>query len=1835
MLLTTPLMADRFYISTRTGGHAGNVDYKNEDIIKFDTQDKSGGNNGTWSLLFDGSDVGLKSSRIDGFYVGDDFILLSFANDFQFNTDGRKTRVKASDIVKFNWDSLGENNTQGRFEMYFDGSDVGVKRNVDGVALDSSGNLVFSIEGTTKLSNSAGGRFQARKQDLIRFSGFTGNDTAGSFELFMDGRAFGLTRARGDIKGVDIESPYVFLATRSAFTIGDIRGRNQDILRCDLTSLPIDQCENPEIIFNTSDLDLGREKIQGIQVEFSTVANDDRFTTDQNELLSGVNVFNDNGSGADSDPQRDLLVVTRVNGVAGRVGTNFSLKSGALVRLNANGALTYDDNHRFDHLSGSAKGQDQFTYRVEDGHGDYADATVSIKINGRNDAPTNIAISANTVAENKPAGTAVGILTSTDKDSGDTHTYRLVPGAGSTNNVSFQIVGKQLQTAASFNFETKSGYNIRIRSTDQSGQSFEKAFAVSIINGNDAPTNILLSSASVPEGQAIGTIVGNLSTIDLEGSDTHSYSLVSGVGGTDNASFQIVGSALKTAAILNAAAKSSHSVRIRTTDSGGLTFDKVFTITATDVNHAPTFSKGANQSVNEDSGASIVSNWASNIDDGDSNATQSLTFSVTGNNNPSLFSVQPAVAPSGQLTFTPAPDANGTATLTMILSDDGGIANGGQDTSSAQVFTITINSVNDKPSLSATNPASVEENAGIQTLANWASFDPGASNEATQGVIAYSVTGVGNPALFSAQPSVSTNGTLTFTPASSTTGTSTFTVTVQDNGGTANGGVDTSDAHIFTITVNNINDKPNFSATNPAAVNEDAGAQTLSSWATFDPGASNESGQSVLAYSVSSVSNPALFSSQPSVDTSGNLTYTPAAEANGSSTFAVRVQDNGGTTNGGVDTSDAQTFTISVNSVNDKPSFSATNPVSVDEDSGAQTVGNWVTFNAGATNESSQTVSSYVVSNVSNPGLFGTQPVVASNGTLSYTPAPGFSGSSTFDVKVIDNGGTANGGVDTSDTQSFSITVNAVDDSPVAVTDTATVSEDSGANAIDVLTNDTDTDGGAKLISSVTQGSHGTVVITGGGSGLTYQSNANYCNSLTVSPDSFTYTLTPGGSSTSVNVSVTCVNDVPVAQNKSGIAIQTNMKRIGIDAGLLTGISDNDSGVDGCSPSYTLASVSAVSGGTVSNVNSMAATFDFEPTAGYTGSATVNYTIQDNGCPTPAQTSATATITLTVSGSTIWFVDTTAGSNGTGTLASPFNNLASAAAVDGAGHRIFIYSGTATTGITLNSNEWLIGQGVTGTTFDALLAISPPSGTLTRPTLGQTAPTVQGNVVLAANSAVRGLSINPSPGTEGLSATGITGLTVAEVSVNTTNATAVNLVNSDGALSFNSVSASGGSNGIIWNNSSAASGSLTVTGDGSNTSVGGNASGGTISGMTGADNAVAGSGIYLKNAANVALRRMTINGTNQNFGIRGFSVNNFALEYSTVGGTNGTSISGIGEGSVYFGDNNTENGLNGVATVTSSNISGGKEDNFRIYNISGTLNRITVTGSTFGQNQSGATDSVGFVATNSGTVLNATLTNNTFTGAPDDLFEFVGQASTTMDLIFQNNALSNNHAGNVAGSGGMTVGTSGAMTFNVSNNTMRDAKGHAVRIIKGSSGTSLNGTINNNTIGVTGVADSGSQNGDGINLTFSGTGSGIMAITNNIIRNYSGTAGIYADNTSGTYTLDLTITGNTVAEPGSLAAAGLALAAGLPSSSDDVDICANIASNDMSTADPNNANDIYLAVSSASSSIRLPGYSGSATTHVESFVLGNNSTSGTVVFALADGGASASNFTGGAACSTP
>lgn len=159
------------------------------------------------------------------------------------------------------------------------------------------------------------------------------------------------------------------------------------------------------------------------------------------------------------------------------------------------------------------------------------------------------------------------------------------------------------------------------------------------------------------------------------------------------------------------------TVTVTVTDDLGAKATKSFRLTVRPVNDAPSFTAGADQTVDEDAGRQTVKGWAKGISAGPYEQNQKLTFEVT-TDSPDLFAEQPAVAADGTLTYTTAPNASGTAKVSLRLVDDGGVeegcsANCSVNTSAWQSFTITVNPVNDAPEISPIPTQGTEE--GVTT----------------------------------------------------------------------------------------------------------------------------------------------------------------------------------------------------------------------------------------------------------------------------------------------------------------------------------------------------------------------------------------------------------------------------------------------------------------------------------------------------------------------------------------------------------------------------------------------------------------------------------------------------------------------------------------------------------------------------------------------------------------------------------------------------------------------------------------------------------------------------------------------------------------------------------------------------------------------------------------------------------------------------------------------------------------------------------------------------------------------------------------------------------------
>ena len=368
--------------------------------------------------------------------------------------------------------------------------------------------------------------------------------------------------------------------------------------------------------------------------------------------------------------------------------------------------------------------------------------------------------------------------------------------------------------------------------------------------------------------------------------------------------------------------------------SGGGVVEDSFQLTVLPVNDVPSFTKGANQTVNEDAGAQTVNNWATAISAGPNEAGQTLTFTVTTDFD-TLFSALPAIDSSGTLTYTPAANRFGVANVTVTLKDNGGTANGGQDTSASQTFTITVQSVNDPPSFTKGADQTVAEDPGFVSVPNWATnISSGAPFEST--FLQFVVTNNTNPSLFSSQPGVNSSGTLSYMPALNASGSADITIVAKDFDGTANGGADTSAPQTFTITVTAVNDAPVisgppagltnqntpiiFSAANAALISVsdvDAGNDPITVSLTATDGTVTLSSTAGLTLSTGDGTDDVTMSFGGTITAINaalnGMTFKPTTGFSGTATLQIVANDGGHNGDGGAK-STTRTFDILVRS---------------------------------------------------------------------------------------------------------------------------------------------------------------------------------------------------------------------------------------------------------------------------------------------------------------------------------------------------------------------------------------------------------------------------------------------------------------------------------------------------------------------------------------------------------------------------------------------------------------------------------------------------------------------------------------------------------------------------------------------------------------------------------------------------------------------------------------------------------------------------------------------------------------------------------------------------------
>jgi hypothetical protein len=566
-----------------------------------------------------------------------------------------------------------------------------------------------------------------------------------------------------------------------------------------------------------------------------------------------------------------------------------------------------------------SKAEYSIRVRMTDRGGLFTEFDLPIIVINRNERPTGLSLSVNTIAENVALGTAVGDFTTTDPDASNTFTYSLVTGTGSTDNAAFTIVGSQLRTNSSLNFETKGTYSIRVRTTDQGGLTFEQPFTISVTNVNEQPTNLSISSATVAESVAVRTAVGDFTTTDPDASNTFTYTLVTGTGSTDNAAFTIAGGQLRTNSAIDFETQSAYSIRVRTTDQGGLFFERVFTISVTNLNEQPTALALSVASVLENAASGTgVGTFMTTDPDASSTFTYSLVTGTGSTGNASFTIVGNELRTNAVLDF----ETQASYSIRVRTTDQGGLF-------LEQVFVISVTDVNETPTALALSATTVAENVAAGTgIGTFSTTDPDASNTFTYSLVT-GTGSTGNASFVIVGNQLQANQPFDFESQTSYS----IRVRATDQGGLFF-------ERTFTISVTNVNETPTtLNLSNASLAENVVSGTTIGTFSTVDPDASN-----TFTYT--------LVSGTGSTDNvwfsivSGQLRNNASFDFDTKSSYSIRVRttDQGGLFHEGV-------FTISVTNVNETPTGLALSNASVAENSATGTaVGTFTTTDPDAGN---------------------------------------------------------------------------------------------------------------------------------------------------------------------------------------------------------------------------------------------------------------------------------------------------------------------------------------------------------------------------------------------------------------------------------------------------------------------------------------------------------------------------------------------------------------------------------------------------------------------------------------------------------------------------------------------------------------------------------------------------------------------------------------------------------------------------------------------------------------------------------------------------------------------
>ncbi|WP_448569339.1 tandem-95 repeat protein [Thalassotalea ganghwensis] len=578
-------------------------------------------------------------------------------------------------------------------------------------------------------------------------------------------------------------------------------------------------------------------------------------------------------------------------------------------------------------------GSDSFVVTLSDGSGYSTNHAVSVTVNSVNQDPVITIANSLSTDEDTPA---VLSFSYSDVD-GDTvtATQQTAP-----TNGSLSISGTNITYTPAPNYNGSDSFVVTL--SDGSGYTNNHSVAVSVNAVNDDPSVSIANSLTTSENTAQ---VLSFSYTDADGDTVTATEQTA----PTNGSISISGTNITYTP--NANYNGSDSFVVTLSDGNGYGTNHAVSVTVTSVNQDPVITIANSLSTDEDTPA-VLSFSYSDVDGDTVTATQQTaptngSLSISGTN----------------ITYTPAPNYNGSDSFVVTLSDGSGYTNN-------HSVTVTVNAVNDDPSVSIANSLTTSEN--------------------TAQVLSFSYTDADGDTVTATEQTAPTNGSIsisgtniTYTPNANYNGSDSFVVTLSDGNGY-------STNHAVSVTVTSVNQDPVITIANSLSTNEDTPA--------------------VLSFSYTDVDGDTVTATQQTAPTNGslsisgtNITYTPAPNYNGSDSFVVTLSDGSGYTNN-------HSVAVSVNAVNDAPIITLASTLNVAEDT------------TGALNIIVDDVEGETVSvNLKTPPTNGNVEVTLS--TLSYTPNINYFGTDSFTLVFSD------GSLEVERT--VSVNVSAVNDAPV------------------------------------------------------------------------------------------------------------------------------------------------------------------------------------------------------------------------------------------------------------------------------------------------------------------------------------------------------------------------------------------------------------------------------------------------------------------------------------------------------------------------------------------------------------------------------------------------------------------------------------------------------------------------------------------------------------------------------------------------------------------------------------------------------------------------------------